>query len=184
MQKEKQHEKKNKEMRAVLEKLNKVKKTRNNLRHSLASSRQSSPLHSPRPEKKSRKVSRKPEEKHKASTAKMRKERETSREECSEYSQVLNSILALKQGNNEYAEIMANAMDATDNLFALENGQRSKISDDATLSKKVGQNHKDVKKAKKANVDTGGLLDIIDKYANKQGASEDGQLASALLGAL
>ena len=45
------------------------------------------------------------------------------KENRSEYAQVFNSFLKLKQGQSDYSDIVANALEATDNIFMLSQGQ-------------------------------------------------------------
>ena len=197
MEKEKLKEKQNKEMKAVLEQINKVNKTRRSLQQSISASRHASPADSPKTFKKvvptgkvtKQKVSKKPARGTKEGAA------TTDR---SEYNQILESFLKLQHGNTEYADRVANALEATDQIIAL-SGSKVEIDSDfneinqtKTQSKNKNKgskpNEKEVISLKKANErNSNEVFDIIDKFANKQSNKSErasAQVAQALLSAL
>ena len=126
---EDEHKKeKDREMKLVLEELERTKKTKTNLERSIASSRSNTPSGSPRRSKPKPKSTVKvitkkaPRSKH----TKMAEElpRENWSEEKREYDQVLNSLLNVKSGKAEvYSELVEKAMNATDNLMLLKKSQ-------------------------------------------------------------
>ena len=85
---------------------------------------------------------------------------------------MLKSFLKLKQGSTDYADIMANAMDATDNILSLKSTQ-SKVGDKSSnagstegkigKASKVGQ----AGKGKASQNNAKAILSILDKYTNK-----------------
>ena len=103
-------------MKEVLAKLSKVSKMRRTLQRSLTASRQTSPVSTPKVHR--TKQGRK-EQARLATTSHSKNTKETSKQEKREYSQLFNSLVKIKQGNTNYADIVANAMEATDNIFAL-----------------------------------------------------------------
>ena len=115
MEKKKLHEKQECKMPELVSKIRKVTKTKRTLQRSLASSKQNSPSHSPKVQK--YRVKGKPPTRKK--DIRVVQQKEKPREERSEYNDLLSTMLKLKQGSTDYNEIVANAMNAMDNLLTL-----------------------------------------------------------------
>ena len=115
---EQQREKEDQELKTLLDKINKAGKTRKSLQRSLATLRQPSPTVSPgRPKKQCA------TQKHRGQTKALKQAPTTVQVPATankrEYSEVFNSFMNLQQGNTEYAELVANVMDPTDNIMSL-----------------------------------------------------------------
>ena len=122
MLKEKERKKKDKEMKQLLDKINKASKTKKSLQRSLATSRQVSPAESP----KLRKGTKKEKTLKGRETKDTRSVQSRSKQERSEYDDVFNSFMKLKQGSSNYGELVANAINATDNIFTIKEGREEK----------------------------------------------------------
>ena len=215
MAEERMKEKKQKEFNEVLEQIGHVNKTKKTLQRSLASSKRSSPASTPMiPMNKKKERKKSPTILSSKVTKKVpRKETKAQkgRTERSEYAQVFDSLMRLKQGNSNYSEIVANAMQATDNIFAMTGGNNeSKVGQDAfspvnLLGKhtkavkqrgvkgqpSIGDNHirganSAPNASKNANIKrvdrADNLIEILDKFSNNKCNGPD--IASALLAAL
>ena len=164
-------------------KIQKVDHTKKSLQRSLAGSRQSSPAHSPKVGK--RTTSRR-------SAKDTRLVQTKSREEKREYADIFDSLLKLKQGDGDYASLVANAMEATDQLLELKSSRESESAksnkDTSKKSKqcttnKVGKPGRGLKAASKAQVE--GVMETIDRFANNNACdNSDPDLAKSLLAAL
>ena len=146
-------------------------KTKKNLEKSLANSRQSSPNCSP-------KVNKKGKKKKVEDTRKV--QRKSTKENRSEYNNVLDSMLKLKQGSSNYADIVANAISATDNIFTLTEEQAQAQFSPVKEATKVKQS-----RSSKQYNDVDAMLGVIDKFANhnRLGKRERKSLAGELLNA-
>ena len=191
-------EKQNKEMQAVLDKINKVSKTRKSLQKSISASRQASPAASPQ-------GSRRPT---KGKVQKTKQTASTSKEtnkatDRSEYEQIFSSFMKLKQGSPKYADLVANALSATDQVIALSEGTctndkiavkqskhkpKTELATGPKIEKskaKVASKEGGNKPRDKVNVDE--MLNLIEKFKSEKGvnANRPGeQVAQALLEAL
>ena len=131
LERQKQKERaKSKEIKAVLEQIQRANKTKSSLQKSLATSRNSSrncsPVATPnstkarKPKSDQRKVIRK-------STNKGTKKNNNEGNNNSEYSDTLLSLLKIKQGSNDsYASLVEKAMDATDSILELKSTREGK----------------------------------------------------------
>ena len=199
MEKEKEKERQDREIQEVMEKINKVSKAERTLQRSLAGSKVNTPRSSPKiTKRKQTKKSgkQKEEEERKERERQKGKEKkgqrsEPSKEERSEYTDVSDSLIKIKHGrNSDFASIVANAMDATDNLIALKQSRE----DESKVGNKKCNSRKEEKKKTKKEVtqgkDADSLFDLLDKIAgdnNKRERSEQVQssnLAQSLLTAL
>ena len=177
--KKKQKEKQDKEMQVLLSKISAVNKTKKNLERSLASSRQPSPVNSPKPRKQKQKGKQKPDQRVAQSSK--------SREEKSEYTGILSSFLKLKQGSSEYADIVVNVMNATDNIMSL--AKEDTGMDSVRIPKSSKKSEKPKSRSghmqKDAKVDA--IFNVIEQFAHNKGKhdrQENNRLASELLSAL
>ena len=177
MQREKQREKEDKEMKALLERINKASKTKKSLQKSLAASRTTSPIASPKQQQKPSSKQSKgtaPKSACKASSSGTKKR---IKEDKSEYNQVFESFMKLKQGSSDYGEIVANAMNATDNILTLKGGKHTGVRKfKGKECGKVGQASNSVKANNKE-----ALFKVLDKYTNN---SSNNTIASTLLSVL
>ena len=122
----------------------------------------------------------------------MVQQKEKPREERSEYNDLLSTMLKLKQGSTDYNEIVANAMNAMDNLLTLSDKHdkvdrnRAGVKADMSVEGKVGHRGNARTKASGTRVNSGekgtssanncepganAIFDIIDKFANKDNGS-------------
>ena len=197
VKKERLKEQKSKEMRQVLSRLNKVSKTRRELRKSLASSRQNSPCRSPKPHSSGNYPGIFSSSKKKTDSRIVRPRSgtentvEKQKEQHSEYSDVLNSVLKLKQGNEDYADRVANAMVATDNILALSQQEECKVGQSATVKGRTNRRLRNRGKTTKGKVRQGvdneganALFEVIDNFANKGNEQTQSNIAEALLAVL
>ena len=203
MEKEKLREKQKHEMQELVSKIGKVTKTKCTIQRSLASSKQNSPSHSPKVQK--YRVKGKPPDKK---DVRVVQQKEKPREEGSEYNDLLSTMLKLKQGSTDYNEIVANAMNAMDNLLTLSDKHNkverncAGVKADMIVEGKVGHRGNARTKASGTRVNSGekgtssannhetganAIFDIIDKFVNKDSGSmptaNDG-MAMSLLAAL
>ena len=165
MCKEKEREKQDKEMESILAKISKVNRTRDNLKRSIASSRANSPRDSPKARSTARRrsvVPKSPKGKRgKVSTKRLNTNKPASASEKSEYKELFNSLINLKHGgNHEFAEVVADAMEATDNILTLKSSRNDEPAIKVTGSNtKVGQ--------KEARRDS--LFKLIDQLSKQHG---------------
>ena len=134
--KEKEKEKREKEMKSVLKKLQQANRTRSDLRRSIASSRNTTPSASPK------KKTHKQQKDQRRVIKKKKENEETNRpDKKSEYNDVLESFLKLKQGRaDKYSDLMLEAMEATDNILSLKEDRDS--SSDNELNTRKPQSRK------------------------------------------
>ena len=107
-------------MQALLNKIQKVTRTKKDLQHSLASSRHGTLANSRKTWRKGRSAPTRREPQPWGTTS---RDASGNKEQRSEYSDTLHSLLKLKQGSSDYNAIVANAMEATDNLLTLKDAQ-------------------------------------------------------------
>ena len=94
--------------------------------------------------------------------------------------------MKIKQGNTDYVELVANAMQATDNILTLANNDNVKQSR-STTNKVQGPTGSSVNKCKtNKSIDPNAMLETIDQFSNKRGANATAgpDAALALLAAL
>ena len=171
-----------KEVRELLTRIKQTSQAKSNLQHSLASSRANTPEHSPCKTSKNRADVRKViTKKTTAKTAKATK-KEKTREEKSEYDDTLKTLLNLKQGNcTDYAQLVMNAIDATDNIMSLKTKENVKSTEISSTNMDNTCNSKVVKgRENEGQVETGGkganalpLLDILEQFQNKGAQSKE-----------
>ena len=192
VKKEQLKERQNKEMKQVLAKLSKVNRTKKDLRRSLAGSRQSSPCDSPT-------SSRKTTQKEDAQLVQRKKPQGTqkrtatmpSKEQRSEYSDVFNSFMHLRQGNQEYTDRVASAMEATNNIFSIRQERQgsdklgNKVRSSGRTSTVKGKVNKVRERSNTPPTGANAIMEIIDSFVNtNKGDKEGKQVAEALLSAL
>ena len=170
-QKELQCEKEDREMKLVLQKLRKVDKTRKSLQRSLNSSRQNSPTSSPKPRKSTKTPRGDSNQKPKATKP---------TQDNSEYDQILNSFMNLKQGGSDYSLLVANVMQATDNVLALSQDKNAQV---VSPEKIVTSGHKGTDR-QDSSLNTETLFAILEKFTNKPGEKDSKEKGTNLLTAL
>ena len=132
-------ERENKEMQAIIKKLQVAQKTKTSLKKSIASSRssskQSSPNNTPTRNPDRRQDTRQVQRKH------SRNKRELEEEKRGEYQDTLASFLKLKHNEkDDFSDKVMNAMDATDRIFSVKK-VREKAGERSAINNKVGQQH-------------------------------------------
>ena len=168
-------------MLALVSKIQKVTKAKKDLQRSLASSKQASLAGSPRVSTK-----RKPKTAPKQQPTRTVMSKSSKKEDRSEYDDVLKSFLKIKQGSSNYNDIVANAMEATDNLLAYREGQSSKHASKSKNVKvaKHGTDKHDKDKGSGKSVNADAIFSMLDKHANRGDKVDNEGLASSLLAAL
>ena len=169
VEKEKEKEaRRSKEMKDILRQLQQVSQKEKDLQRSLESSRSSTLVGSPSRERRKRKCDskNKPDKRivmeEPRWKSKVKGTTAASRETKSEYDETLQSFLKLKQGNSqEYADLVMQAMSATDNIMAFKNMREPKNSE---KSRKVKQSKETKTQVQNEHDNSDNhIIDLIEK---------------------
>ena len=152
-------------MKTILEEIRKTSRAKSDLQRSLQNSRNTTPMNSPIKPKVTRKVIPKTDGKKEQRKGTRKQTKRTMPQEKvserSEYDDLLDSLLKIKQGegSEEYADLVEKAMEATDNLLSIKNSR----------SKTDSKQCKKAKNTTKSDV----VFELLDKLGEKQSGNDN-----------